>query len=279
MSTPRTQALWTPSPERIERATLTRFLTDCGLDPHDYAAAWEWSVTELEAFWSAVAKQFGVRFETEPEAVLGRREMPGAQWFPGARCSWAEHMFAGKDEAATAILHASELRELGEWTWGDLRRQTARIRAGLEARGVGDGDRVAAYMPNIPETIAAALATASLGAIWSSAPPEFGARAVIDRFSQIDPTVLLAVDGYGYNGRDFDRGEIVGAIHAEAGGELVRFGYLDGLGWPADWATRVTAFSSARWRSSTRCGWSTAPAPPGCPSRSSTARAGSCSST
>jgi acetoacetyl-CoA synthetase len=235
MSTqPTPKPLWTPSPERIERATLTRFLNDSGLDPHDYAAAWEWSVSDLDGFWSAIVEQFGVRFDTGPKSVLGRREMPGAEWFPGARCSWAEHIFRGKDDAVTAILHASELRDLGEWTWGDLRRETARIRSGLKELGVGDGDRVAAYMPNIPETIAVALATASLGAIWSSAPPEFGARAVIDRFAQIEPKVLLAVDGYRYNGRDFDRTEIVSAIHAEAGGELVRFGYLDGSGWPAD---------------------------------------------
>src|SRR5205823_11203365 len=106
-----------------------------------------------------------------------------------------------------ALQFASELRPLGHWTWGDLRRETARVRAGLTARGVGAGDRVAAYLPNIPETVAAFLATASLGAIWSSAPPEFGARSVVDRFAQIEPKVLLAADGYRYNGADVDRSE------------------------------------------------------------------------
>ena len=128
-------------------------------------------------------------------------------------------------------MHASELRELGEWTWGDLRAQTAGIRAGLVARGVGPGDRVAAYLPNVPETIAAFLAVASLGAVWSSAAPEFGARSVIDRFGQIEPKVLLAVDGYRYGGKDFDKGAAVDAIAAEIGAPVVRLGYLDGSGW------------------------------------------------
>ena len=118
--------------------------------------------------------------------------------------------FRGRDDDAVAIRHAGELRELSQWTWGELREQTARIAAGLRRLGVGPGDRVAAYLPNIPETVAAFLATASLGAVWSSAAPEFGARSVIDRFAQIEPKVLLAVDGYRYGGRDHDRSEIVG---------------------------------------------------------------------
>jgi acetoacetyl-CoA synthetase len=157
--------------------------------------------------------------------------MPGAEWFPEVEVNYARHLFRGKDDAATAILHASEVRDLGEWTWGDLRRETARIRAGLAARGVGRGDRVVAYLPNVPETVAAFLATASLGAVWSSAAPEFGARSVIDRFAQIEPKLMLAVDGYRYNGRDFDRGEMVDAIAAEVGAPVVRLGYLDGSGW------------------------------------------------
>src|SRR3990170_2647286 len=103
-------------------------------------------------------------------------------------------------------------------TWGALREQTARIQAGLRALGVGRGDRVVAYLPNIPETVAAFLATAGLGAVWSSCSPEFGARSVIDRFAQIEPKVLLAVDGYRYGGRDFDRAQVVDEIHAEVGG-------------------------------------------------------------
>jgi acetoacetyl-CoA synthetase len=160
--------------------------------------------------------------------------MPGAEWFPGSRVNYAEHIFAGKDPGAVAIRHASELRpNVGEWTWSDLRERTAALAAGLRELGVGEGDRVVAYLPNTPETVAALLACASLGAIWSSAAPEFGARSVIDRFGQIEPKILLAIDGYRYGGRDFDRREVVREIAAELPGleRLVGFGYLDGTGW------------------------------------------------
>jgi acetoacetyl-CoA synthetase len=147
--------------------------------------------------------------------------------------SYAEHVFAGKDPSALAIQHASESRELAPVTWGELRSQTAAIAAGLIDCGVSAGDRVAAYMPNIPETVASLLACASIGAVWSSAAPEFGARSVIDRFSQIEPKVLLAVDGYRYGGKDFDRRSIVDRIAEEMPSleRVVRLGYLDGSGW------------------------------------------------
>jgi acetoacetyl-CoA synthetase len=219
--------LWTPSPERIERANLTAFMRARG--HADYESLWRWSVKDLERFWAAIWETYEVGGSYD--AVLGARAMPGAQWFPGARVSYAEHMFRGKPEDRVALRAASELRSLEEWTWGRLRAETARIRAGLVARGVGEGDRVCAYLPNIPETIAAFLATASLGAVWSSAAPEFGARSVIDRFAQIEPKVLLAIDGYRYGGRDFDRSEIVDGIAAEIGAPVVRLGYLDGTGW------------------------------------------------
>jgi acetoacetyl-CoA synthetase len=219
--------LWSPSAERAERANITAFMRARGFD--DYEALRQWSVSDLDGFWAAVWETFGV--EGSYEAVLGSRAMPGAKWFPGARLSYAEHLFRGKRDGRVAIRAASELRPLQEWTWGRLRDETARIRAGLVARGVGEGDRVCAYLPNIPETIAAFLATASLGAIWSSAAPEFGARSVIDRFAQIEPKVLLAIDGYRYGGKDFDRGEIVLDIAAEIDAPVVRLGYLDGSGW------------------------------------------------
>ncbi|HYF25672.1 MAG TPA: acetoacetate--CoA ligase [Baekduia sp.] len=220
--------LWTPSPERIERAAITRFARERGL-PEDYVALWRWSVDHLEDFWAAIWEHFDVLGTYD--RVLGSREMPGAEWFPGAEINHAEHVFRGRDDGDVAIRHASELRPVAEMTWGELRARTAGIRAGLQARGVGRGDRVAAYLPNVPDTIAAFLATASLGAIWSSAAPEFGARSVIDRFAQIEPKVLLAVDGYRYGGKDFDRSGQVAQIHAEVGGELVTLGHLDGSGW------------------------------------------------
>ena len=135
--------------------------------------------------------------------------MPGAEWFPGARLSYAEHVFRDRDDAALAISHASELRPLDDWTWGELRARAGAVAAALRESGVEAGDRVAAYLPNIPETIAAFLGCASIGAIWSSCAPEFGVRSVVDRFAQIEPKVLLAVDGYRYGGKDFDRAEAV----------------------------------------------------------------------
>ena len=234
-----TELLWTPSDERIERSCLTRYqrwLGDTrGLSFDDYQALWQWSVDELEEFWATIVEFFGVELPGH-EQVLGDASMPGAKWFPGARCNYAQSAFAGKSGDEVAIRHASELRELGTWTWGELREQVTAIAAGLRALGVGEGDRVAAYMPNIPETVAAFLACACIGAIWTSAAPEFGARSVIDRFAQIEPKVMLAIDGYRYGGKDFDRSTIVDGIAAEIEGlqRVVRFGYLDGSGWEED---------------------------------------------
>jgi acetoacetyl-CoA synthetase len=231
------EVLWTPSEERIERATLTRYQAWVeqrhGLSLQSYEELWRWSVDNLEDFWASIVEFFDVRLGGEPAGVLASREMPGAQWFPGATVNFAEHIFRGKDDDALALQHASELRPLASWDWGRLRAETGQIAAGLRALGVGEGDRVAAYMPNIPETVAAVLACASIGAVWSSAAPEFGARSVIDRFAQIEPKVLLAVDGYRYGGRDFDRravvDDIAGAIPSLD--RVVRLGYLDGSGW------------------------------------------------
>jgi acetoacetyl-CoA synthetase len=232
------QLLWEPSDEWVARTTLSRYgewlRSERGLSFGSYEELWQWSVDDLEGFWSSIVEFFDVRFASGGDVVLGDRSMPGAEWFPGSEISYAEHVFRGKDDDAVAILHRSEVRpELGEWTWGRLRSETARVAAGLRTLGVSEGDRVVAYMPNIPETVACFLACASIGAVWSSAAPEFGARSVIDRFAQVKPKVLLAIDGYRYGGKDFDRGEIVERIAADIPGleHTVRFGYLDGSGW------------------------------------------------
>jgi len=232
------ELLWEPSADRVEQATLTRFAgwveSERGASVDSYDALWRWSVDNLDEFWSALAEYFEVRFSEGGDVVLGDRSMPGAEWFPGARISYAEHVFRGKDDAEVAIRSASEVRpEVDAWTWGRLRSETAQVAAGLRALGVGEGDRVVAYMPNIPETVACFLACASIGAVWSSAAPEFGARSVIDRFAQVEPKVLLAIDGYRYGGKDFDRSPLVERIAAELPGleKVVRLGYLDGSGW------------------------------------------------
>ena len=169
--------------------------------------------------------------------------MPGAVWFPGARLNFAEHVLRPRADGDVAIRHASELRALGEVTQGELRAEVARVAAGLRALGVGPGDRVVAYLPNIPEAVVAFLACASIGAVWSSCSPDFGARSVIDRFAQITPKVLLAVDGYRYGGKDFDRipvvAQLLGSLPTVE--HTVVLGYLDpapslaGLGDALGW--------------------------------------------
>ncbi len=201
----------------VENARMTEFMrwlqAERGLEFDDYQALQRWSVDDLEGFWAAIWDFFDVQADGDPSPVLASREMPGAKWFPGTSLNYAEHVFAGKDEeAATAIFHASELRELGELSWGELREQVAAVAAGLRAMGVEKGDRVVAYMPNIPETIVAFLAAASIGAVWSSCSPDFGAASVVDRFAQVEPKVLFAVDGYRYGGKDFDRRDTVAEL-------------------------------------------------------------------
>jgi acetoacetyl-CoA synthetase len=210
------EKLWQPSAELVERSRLTEFMRwlerERGLRFDGYEQLWSWSVDDLEGFWSAIWEFFAVRADGELAPALAAREMPGARWFPGTKLNYAEHVFAGKDHGAVAILHASELRELEEMSWGELRRRVAAVAAGLRGLGVERGDRVVAYLPNIPEAIVAFLAAASIGAIWSSCSPDFGPASVVDRFAQIEPKVLFAVDGYRYGGKDFDRREVVAQL-------------------------------------------------------------------
>ncbi|WP_150236358.1 acetoacetate--CoA ligase [Nocardiopsis quinghaiensis] len=217
------RVLWQPDEERIASSNIVAFARwaaenkgvrsfgegDATPASFDYDSLWRWSVTDVDGFWESIWEYYGVRSETPYERVLGERTMPGAEWFPGATLNYVQHVFEGRDDDRVAIRHATELRPLGEWTWGELRRRTAAIAAGLRELGVGPGDRVVAYLPNLPETAAAFYAVASLGAVWSSCSPDFGVRSVIDRFAQIEPKVLLAVDGYRYGGKDFDRRPVV----------------------------------------------------------------------
>ncbi len=218
MTSEEPQKLWEPSAEAIERSALTRYMrwlaAERGVEAGDYAELWEWSVTELEDFWASIWDHFHV--EASPyERVLPERTMPGSRWFEGAELNYAEHIFRGKDPDEVAVCHASELRELSEIRWGELGEQVAAVAEGLRALGVGRGDRVVAYLPNAAEALVAFLAAASLGAIWSSCSPDFGPGSVVDRFAQIEPKVMFAVDGYRYGGKDFDRLETVADVAAQ----------------------------------------------------------------
>jgi acetoacetyl-CoA synthetase len=234
--------------EDRERSAMTRFMRWAARrharDFIDYDDLRRWSVQELETFWEDIWEFCGVRASRSYEQVLDSRTMPGARWFAGAELNYAENMLLrNRAPGDVALLHASELRPLQELTWGELSEQVTAVAGGLRALGVGRGDRVVAYMPNIPETLIAFLAVASLGAIWSSAAPEFGARSVIDRFAQIEPKVLLAIDGYRHGGKDFDRTEVVGEILAELPTvELaVLLPYLhEGAGAPPAWPDSIT---------------------------------------
>jgi acetoacetyl-CoA synthetase len=210
------EKLWDPPTELVERARLTEYMrwleAERDLSFADYDELWRWSVDDLEAFWTSIWDFFGVQADGGYERALGSPAMPGAEWFAGTSLNYAEHVFAGVDDAELAIFHASELRELGELSWGELRAQVAATAAGLRTLGVQRGDRVVAYLPNIPEAIVAFLASASIGAIWSSCSPDFGPASVIDRFAQIEPKVLFAVDGYRYGGKDFDRRETLAQL-------------------------------------------------------------------
>ncbi len=212
------EKLWEPSAELVERARMTEYTrwleAEHGLRFDGYHELWQWSVDDLEAFWSSIWDFFGVQADGDYDRALGSRQMPGTEWFAGTSLNYAEHVFAGKDDAETAILHASELRELDELSWGELRAQVAAVAAGLRALGVERGDRVVAYLPNVPEAIVAFLATASVGAVWSSCSPDFGPASVIDRFAQIEPKVLFAADGYRYGGKDFDRLDVLAELQA-----------------------------------------------------------------
>ena len=205
--------LWRPSADRVAAAGITRFMvwleTEHGLRFDGYEALWRWSVTDLETFWSSVSTFCGLIAHSPAREVLVEPAMPGAQWFPGMTLNYAEHVLApgSGDAPATkpAIIYESELCERTEVSWQQLRHETSGLAATLTSIGVQPGDRCVAYLPNIPQSVVALLATTSVGAVWSSTGPDLGPVSVLDRFRQIAPRVLFAVDGYRYGGRDFDR--------------------------------------------------------------------------
>jgi acetoacetyl-CoA synthetase len=212
--------LWTPSPGQVARANLTAFTgwlgRERGLAFDSYDALWRWSVTDLEGFWQAVWDHFGIAASAPPARVLGSRAMPGAQWFPGARLNYAEHVLRSERPGTDAVLHRSETTPLAGVPWETFAGQVRVLATRLRELGVRPGDRVVSVMPNIPQTVIAMLASTAIGAIWASCSPDFGWRGVIDRFSQLAPKVMFCVDGYRYGGKVFDRtaemAQITGAL-------------------------------------------------------------------
>lgn len=208
--------LWQPSEERKRQTNLYRFMkwleAEKGLTFSEYHELWRWSVESLQLFWEAFWEYADIQSSVPYQCVLADGRMPGAKWFPGARLNYAEHVFRHELDERPAIFFRSERHGLKTLSWKELARQTARVAHWLRSVGVKEGDRVAAYLPNIPETVITFLACASIGAIWSCCPPEFGSGSVLERFRQIEPKVLVAVDGYQYKGKRHRRMDVVREI-------------------------------------------------------------------
>ncbi|MEU2953627.1 acetoacetate--CoA ligase [Streptomyces xanthochromogenes] len=221
---PQPEPLWQPDSERIAAARITRFQAWAaeryGAPAEGgYPALHRWSVAELDTFWRAVADWFDIRFSSPYTAVLADRTMPGAQWFPGAALNYAEHALRTAEDPARAadpaLVHVDETHQPAETSWSELRCQVGSLAAELRALGVRPGDRVSGYLPNVPQAVTAFLASAAVGAVWTSCAPDFGARSVLDRFQQVEPVVLFTVDGYRYGGKEHDRTDVVAELRRE----------------------------------------------------------------
>lgn len=210
------EILFTPTQAFIEDANLSNYMLwlkeNKGLNFSDYNDLWQWSVDHVEEFWQTIWDYFDVQYTGSYKAVLSEEPMPFCRWFEGAEVNYAEHIFRMATDKYPALISKSEHRETREMSWKELKIQVAAFKRFLEGRGVKKGDRVVAYMPNIPEANIAFLAANAIGAIWSSTSPDFGVSSVLDRFKQIEPKVLIASDGYQYNGKAFDRLEQVSEL-------------------------------------------------------------------
>ncbi|MGM0901569.1 MAG: acetoacetate--CoA ligase [Bacillota bacterium] len=218
------EVMWEPSQEFIKNTTLTRYMNwlkeTKGLSFEGYQDLWKWSVEELEDFWESIWEFGGVKATRNYDKVLTNSQMPGAKWFEGARLNFAENLLAKEQGDKIALYFRSEKVRERTLSWTELRESVASVAHSLRKLGIKPGDRVASFMPNIPETMIAFLATASVGAIWSSCSPDFGTKSVVDRFKQIEPKVLFAVDGYHYNGKTYDKTSVVTELQEELGASL-----------------------------------------------------------
>jgi acetoacetyl-CoA synthetase len=205
------EQLWIPTAARVRDANVTAFSEWLerarGLQFDDYAALWRWSVEDLDGFWGALFEYFHIDCSAPPSCVLARRNMPGAQWFPGARLNYAQHVLRRERGGGDAVLFASESHPLTPVSWQSLGNQVRTLATRLRAIGVAPGDRVVAWMPNIPQTMVAMLATTAIGAIWACCSPDFGERGTLDRLAQLKPKLFFCVDGYRYGGKAIDRRE------------------------------------------------------------------------
>lgn len=205
------QLIWTASDARKSGLNLTRFIHWLNARGHaftGYADLHAWSIADLSGFWGAVRDYFGLILEGDADPVLTDAPMPRTRWLPDARLNYAEHVLRHEMSGSPdrpMLHHISELRLMAVMSWAEVGTKVRKLATRLRAMGIGPGDSVVAYMPNLPETVIAMLATTAIGAVWSSAAPEFGAQTVIDRFSQIAPKLVFAVNGYRYGGKDFDR--------------------------------------------------------------------------
>lgn len=210
--------LWQPPPERQAQSNLRRYMrwlaAERGRRFGTYDELWQWSVTDLEGFWASIWDFFQIGGRPSPAPVLARRQMPGTVWYPNASLNYAEHALRRRDDHI-ALIFQSERHPLTRLTYAELYSQVASVAAALRGMGVQKGDRVVAYLPNIPQALVAFLAAASLGATWSSCSPDFGTRSVVDRFQQIEPKVLFAVDGYSYGGKTHDRLAVAAEIRSQ----------------------------------------------------------------
>lgn len=212
------EPVWEPSPEFIQQSNLSRYLwwldINYGLKFKDYSELWAWSINDISFFWKTIWDYFAIKSYSPYSEVVTYEQMPKVKWFTGATLNYAEHIFRRRDDRRPVIKFKSEKSPLQEISWAELERKVRAVQTQLIEWGVKPGDRVVAYLPNIPETIICFLAVNALGAVWSCCSPDFGVSTVIDRFSQIEPKVLIAVDGYPYGGKEFSRRGEVEAIGA-----------------------------------------------------------------
>lgn len=215
---PAGELIWSPAAEARATTRLGLYMDwlerERGLSFADYESLWRWSVADVGGFWQSIWDHFEVISHADPGPALAERRMPGASWFPGARLNYAEQALRHEGEEEVVIVALSQTRAELRLTRAELREEVARVRRGLQRLGVGRGDRVAGYLPNVPEAVIALLASASLGAIWAACPPEFGTQSVLDRLAQVDPKVLLVIDGYRYGAKAIDRVEDVATVRA-----------------------------------------------------------------